>query len=285
MKDKDVSLKVNAAIALGMIGMDDKDIVSGVAGLMALLGDSQAIVRYQAAMSLGRLGTDSKPAIPALLFALKDSMSWEIRKAAAFALSSAAEDRQNGPDMRAVNGLIGALGDISHQVRLETIIAFIVLGPPARGADKLNVERAIQAVIRNDKNKPVVIWARMALMRMDKISEEQILPIAKFLKAPEAYVRIHACRALGTLGKEAKGRVPDLIELLDDKDQLVLVWACWALGQMGDNAKRAVEPLSKLSRDKDKDETVKQAATEALNKITGAPANQAPAKDTKPGGK
>ena len=45
--------------------------------------DTQAAVRLQAAMALGKFGADAKEvAIPGLLSGTRDQYSWEIRKAA-----------------------------------------------------------------------------------------------------------------------------------------------------------------------------------------------------------
>src|SRR5207245_1435030 len=66
LKNRDASVRVNAAIALGLIGFDAKDLKEGVSELTRLLTDSQGIVRFQAAKALGRLGPDSAPAIPVL---------------------------------------------------------------------------------------------------------------------------------------------------------------------------------------------------------------------------
>src|SRR5207247_7974983 len=122
LTDRDVSLRVNATITLGIVGMEEKDIPAGVSALIRLLTDTQSIVRYQAAMALGRLGRDARPAIPALLNTIKDSSSWEIRKAAAFALGAIAEDRQRGPDVRAMRALADALKDTCFQVLMEGIL-------------------------------------------------------------------------------------------------------------------------------------------------------------------
>src|SRR5216684_2472688 len=48
MGSKDVSLKVNAVITLGFVGVDPKDAETAVKELRRLLYDPQLIVRYQA---------------------------------------------------------------------------------------------------------------------------------------------------------------------------------------------------------------------------------------------
>ncbi len=59
--DPDASMRVNAAISLGFIGFEEKDRETGVNALIYHLSSSaepQSIVRYQAVMALGRLGAE-----------------------------------------------------------------------------------------------------------------------------------------------------------------------------------------------------------------------------------
>src|SRR5262249_32000667 len=112
-KDADVSIRVNAAIAIGMIGLDEPQIEPGGSALVRLLGDDQAIVRYQAALALSRIGPDAKSAIPKLIINLHSDPyskkeSWEIRRAAASALGNVAQDKQNGPDVKVTAALCKA---------------------------------------------------------------------------------------------------------------------------------------------------------------------------------
>src|SRR5439155_16042074 len=100
---------VNACIAIGNIGLDARDMDKGVAALVRLLTDTQAIVRLHATMALGRLGPAARAAIPKLAKdTINDKSSWEIRKTAAQALGSIALDRQNGPDAQTVGALTRA---------------------------------------------------------------------------------------------------------------------------------------------------------------------------------
>src|SRR5207249_1982473 len=94
MEDPDASLRVNAIITLGFIGMDEGDREKGVQALIRRLPDPQGIVRFQAARALGNLGIDAASAIPALARnTLQDRTTWEIRGAAANALGSVAWDK------------------------------------------------------------------------------------------------------------------------------------------------------------------------------------------------
>jgi HEAT repeat protein len=281
-KDKDVSIRVNTAIAMGLIGMDDRDMQEGVAALMRLLNnETQAIVRYQAALALSRLGPDAKAAIPSLINALtidrySSSHSWEIRRAAAAALGAVAVDNKAGPDPRASLSLIKAFTDDSAQVRLEAILAEIVLGPPTKPGDKLTVERAIVGR-HSDPDKHVAIWAHMASMRMDKVSEQHLAAIAKFLKNEEPTVRAHVGRALGTVGPDAKSRLPELIEALQvEDDPSTIYWTVFAMVQLGDPAPRAIKALEDLQ--KHKNPHISQMASDAIQMLKSGKMGKEPEK-------
>lgn len=266
LHDSDASVRVNAVIALGLIGFDAKDLAEGVNALKSMLNPrEEGIVKYQAARALGRLGPDAAPAIPGLLLAIRSTVSSEIRQAAAYALGSAGWDSQRGPDSRAINALLAALQqDRSAEVRMEALFSIIVLGPPLQRVEKDAERRALEVHTR-DKSKIVQIWARVALMRLDKVSPHHLEPIAKLLKDPEMRVRMNAARAFAIMGQDAKANVRDLVYALDDKELDVLIWVCIALGQMRDGGQEALPKLEGLAEHQDP--RVKQAASEAIGNI------------------
>jgi HEAT repeat protein len=274
LKNKDASVRVNAAIAVGFIGLDAKDLKDGIDGLIYLLTyDNQGIVRYQAARALGRLGPDSAPAIPALVSNANNRTASEIRGAVAYALGSAGWDREKGPDPRAIHALLSVLNDESHDVRMEALFSLIVLGPPAQATDKAQERRALE-MLTHDKSKDgkvVEIWARVGIMRLDKVSPHHLAPIAKFLRDPDMRVRMNAARAFAIMGKDAKAHVRDLGYALEDKEPDVVIWVCIALGEMRDAGQEALPKLESLNEHQDP--RVKQAAAEAIGKIKAKASN------------
>src|SRR5207237_1900287 len=97
MSDQDMSLRVNATITLGFIGMSEKDRSEGVSALKyRVVKDAQGIVRFQAAVALGRLGADAYDAVPSLILASQDIHCWEIRQAAMGALATAGWNPNGG---------------------------------------------------------------------------------------------------------------------------------------------------------------------------------------------
>jgi HEAT repeat protein len=273
LNDKDISLKVNAAISLGFIGFDQKDLSNGVNALIGLLREphSQAIVKFQAAKALAALGSDGHAAIPALLNTLVDKSSFEIRMAAAQALGRVGWTTEGGADRRAITALNEALFDSCMEVRLEALYALIQLGKP-HPAEFRKEEQNLQQLISPRQPKKVVIWARVALMRIDKVDEKNLAAIAAFLRSPDMETRVHAARALATVGSEAKSTIPKLIDALDDKEPEVVVWCCAALGRMEDSLAAIKTALEKLANHPE--EVVRRAAAEAMERLANVKAKE-----------
>jgi HEAT repeat protein len=271
--DKDTSPRVNAIMALGAIDfLNEKDVTDTVSRLKkAATSDRQTICRYHAALVLGRFGTEAKSAVRELMSATKDGGSWEIRKAAVFALARACQDPNKGPSYEALQALAAPLSgltrDPSSQVRLEATMALALMGRLPPPSAKLVEGALLNATY--DKNVPVAIWARVGYMaRANKVTKNDIAFLTKHLKARELEYRAHAARALGTIGEKAKPAVPDLIKLLDDKEPLAQFAAITALGSMGDAAKEAEKPLRNLLNRKDLTDDDKQYVKDALQNIT-----------------
>jgi HEAT repeat protein len=298
-QDRDASIRTHAAIALGTIGFDEKDLKRGVAALVRLLSDSQAVVRYQATMALGRIGPDASEATSYLsTYTVKDGSSWPIRKAAAFALGSVAGKEKGDPDVKAVNGLVYAMSnDPSSHVKLEALMSLIILGPPKSDSSKEAAEAVFKRLTR-DKNHVLAIWAHVSLIRYDKVTKGHVVAIAEMLTSQDQMTRMHALRALGGLGTDAKDAVSflqkaaqakdpatrqvalmalttiadprtavqDLTEGLQDKEPTVRVTAAQQLGKLGISAKKAVPDLITMV-EKDKEPLAVGAAIWALGEI------------------
>jgi HEAT repeat protein len=284
MQDTDDSLRVNAAITLGFIGLDPQDtptLQAGVNMLIRLMDDRQGIVRFQAAMALSRLGPDASAAIPRLVSLIKDSSSWEIRRAAANALGSLGMIPGKGIETRAFSALLYGVNDLgapsgrhSIEVRVESLVGLITLGTPGDLRFKREEINTITPLTGPKQPKRVSIWARVVLMRIDdQISEQHLGFIGKCLSDSDFPTRSAAARALATIGKGAKSQVRPLIDALDGKKEEpeVLVFSCNALGSMGGAAQEAAPALKLLKNHTN--EAVRKAATDALEKLDTKAAN------------
>src|SRR5262249_60440898 len=95
LSDPDVSPRAKACVALRYVGMHEKhvkDVVKALGQRLSTAKESQAVVRYEAAVTLSRFAEDAAPIIPALISGLTDGSSWEIRHACASVLWRAAMD-------------------------------------------------------------------------------------------------------------------------------------------------------------------------------------------------
>src|SRR5262249_10232640 len=149
-----------------------------------LVEDSQAVVRYQAAVALTRYGDQAKPVINSLVRGCDDLSAWEIRRVAVNALSLAGRV-ENGPaDVRAVRAMYSRLSDQAFQVRLEAIMGLGYMGKCADAVLQTAVEQKLQ-LMTADRDKVTVIWAYVALMSLEKPADPIVSAIVRHLKAPE----------------------------------------------------------------------------------------------------
>jgi HEAT repeat protein len=295
--DKDPSIRANAAVALGTMGAEPEDAQACLRGLGELLHDSQMIVRFRAASAIAGYGPYARDLIPQLNNAMGDRLaSWEVHKAVALALGTTgmdpklvmpkkpeskgekAEDdsksdkssaeSKDGPNPIAVRSLATALrNDPCADVRLEIVRSLLRFGKPPASAEpqRAMINRALQGAL-HDRDKSVVIWARVGLMGLDKPNTKSISEIAHCLKSEHVTVRMNAAWALATMGVEAKGHTEELIGALEDSEASVVYYAVKALQQLGRQGEAAVPSLKRLAADKDK-QIVKPAVEDALKTI------------------
>jgi HEAT repeat protein len=127
-----------------------------VPNLRALLaGRGEAMVRWNAARTLGFIGPDARPAVPTLLAALRDKDPL-VREHSAESLG-----RIGYADKAVVAGLVSVLGDRAARVRRDAARSLGWLGPAARPATR-NVAR-----LTKDPDPAVRRAARQALRQID----------------------------------------------------------------------------------------------------------------------
>jgi HEAT repeat protein len=271
---KDASMKVNAIITLGFVGVPPQDAENAVKQLSSLMYDPQYIVRFQAIRTLTQFGQfgieETYKATPALIKALQDIHTWEIRSAAANALGYVAYTNR-GFDKQAFAALLGtAERDPWSSVRLSAVLSLILFGKPSSSFDQKEEERVLHTLTVERPGKPfsikVAIWAYVGLMRIDKVSEGHLASISKYLKNKDLQARTHAARALAVVGPQASSQVPDLIVALDkEEDASAIIWMVSALGNMRDAAKEAQPHLERLKNHKEP--LVREAVIKALSDI------------------
>jgi HEAT repeat protein len=276
LKDTDASCRVHAALSLSALA----DYVSGDEAQKAVQilservdNDPQAIVRLHTVMALGSFGPKAVTAIPSLVHRLHDPNSFELRRAVVNALSSIARNDKFGPDPRAVTAVANLVlqgEEKSGQVRMAAVMALGGMGRPVQEKEFLLVKQALGRGLK-DPDKAVVIWATVALMAVDHVTEEGLSSVARFLKGKELLPKVHAAEGLLAMGKEARSRIPDIIDMLDDRDPMAVATAIDVLGRFGSTAHEAVPALQRIMDRKDQTDYFKQAAKSAIDAINGPP--------------
>jgi HEAT repeat protein len=125
LKDKDAEVRRNAALGIGYIGAEAKPAAPALA---AALKDSDKNVRLAVATALWRLGPNGKAAAPGLIDAFKSDEEPQVRVMAAFALGKI------GPEKGVVAVLAGALKGDAIVVRRAAAFALGEIGPGAKDA-------------------------------------------------------------------------------------------------------------------------------------------------------
>jgi len=282
----DVACKAHAILALAAIaehlnGDDATEAVSAIAHVAEY--DGQTILRYHAVVALGAFEGKAASAIPVLVNRLHDPNSWELRQAVVASLNSiAGGDTKTPPDGRAVVALADRLlADLekSAQVRMVSVMALGSMGKPVINMHFLRSKQALLKAT-NDPDRSVEIWALVALMAVDKITDQALGKVAEHLKGKDVMEKVTALRALGAMGKEARPKVPDIAELLDDKDPIVIATVLDVLAGLGSPASGAVRSLEKFierlekdkePKNKEQNEYFLKAAKYAIEQINGKP--------------
>jgi HEAT repeat protein len=273
----DTSVRVNIAIALGPIfaaakNPDLKMQQEAVTLLTRLLRDSQAIVKYRAAQSLGMIGQEAKSATTDLLLLLRDGAAWEVRQAAATALGQVSFDPRTGPAPQVLNALYERVKeDAALQVRLACIQALVMAGPSTDSAHRAGMFRVIEPLTRKDAEPALQIWAHLAVMNLSgKLNDDNIEQIARFLRKGDVLTRAQAAQAIGAVGAKAKETIPALMDGLADPDPTVLGWMIWAISRMETHATKAIPALEKLAADAKQSDQIKKAAKMSIEQIKKA---------------
>jgi hypothetical protein len=234
----DVSLKVNGALALGVINgaivsskvqPDEKILNSAVECLARLTRDNESIVRFYATAALANIGQEARGAIPFLVSEVKDRAAWETRRAAVAGLAKMAmgkseKEKEQGPDLRVFRALTEAVGDHCLQVRQEALKGFIfgtgalVINPPdpkQAASAKTAHNQAVAALegLLSQRDKSTSVLARVALMVIDPrvvnnpaTMDNHVRAINRLLRQNETQVRIDASYGLSIAWRLAASR-------------------------------------------------------------------------------
>lgn len=231
LQDKDQSVRVHAAHALGAIG--DR---SAIEPLIATLNDPLSSVRAASAESLGRIR--AAEAIPVLTQKLADPEAEVCVKAAQ------AVWRIDRDGNLAVPVLVRALRD--RHAGMEAKFVLGEIGPAAKDA----VAALVQSLREERVGRPLRTppSSALALGRVGAAAVPALIPV---LKTDYDEVRTSAVIALGFVGKPAHDAVPYLMPLLKDKSLEVRQATALALGCIEPDNRDLIPALKQLARDDD----------------------------------
>lgn len=249
--DRDVSPRTKAVIALRLIHVTGKDKTKVVETLAQRLytgtpyGETQAIVRYEAACGLRFYGDSARPVLAALVKGAEDPACCETRHACLQALRAAGREKKGAPDPRATNAMLRALHDSTADVRLEAILGLGSMGRPADPALLRKVIDSFHQVLHSRAPRTHLMWAHVGLLAMDdKLADSSLKAIARYLESTDMQVRAEAAHVLGAIGEQAKPYVPTLVKHLSDKEP-VAISASAALSLIKDTSPRVLDALVK----------------------------------------
>ena len=221
------------------------------------LASSERDARRDAAYQLSRLGTAAKPALPALLKALRD----DDKQVWAFALTAITA---LGPE--AVDAVPTLIDDLNskrprtqrerdpRQAVMRTAYALTRIGPAA-------IPPLIEALGTDDIG--LRAGATLALGGMGKEARAAVPALIKNLTAREDFIRDESVAALGRIGSDAAA---PLLAALSDSDPLRRAGAVLALAQFDAPVSEAAAQVEQLFA-KETDPVVRVAVLTALPKL------------------
>jgi hypothetical protein len=155
------------------------------------------IIRERTSYVLGLMRPLAKPAIPALIRALRDDGDLPVRYHAAIALGEVGEE-----DSNVVTALIEALNDEDTVVRRYAVRALGLIG---QKGNKLAVVALTKTF--NDNERDLRISAASALVKIGKGDSNVLIALTEALKDKDVHIRINATNTLLEIDPEAAAKV------------------------------------------------------------------------------
>jgi HEAT repeat protein len=255
LRDPEARVRVRAAEALWQIAQDP----AGVALLPAVLGGEDGVLRRDAARCLGQMGPAARPAVPALVEALRDADD-VTRVLVAEVLG------RIGPGAAAaVPALAEALREPDDPISRTAAGALEQIGP-------VSVPALLGAL--HDQDSGVRVRAARALGAIDHRSPAAVAALTEAIRDPEAGVRVRAAEALWLIAEDPAS-IAILAEVLGNEEIAPgeRRGAAQVLGQIGPAARAARHTLTKLTEAGNF--LLRSAAADALRRVDPEAAREA----------
>jgi hypothetical protein len=287
-RDTDWNVRVAAVevtpavcLAMGYLNYPDKVYEDGMTAVFNLLESGFYPLQLHAVTSLTGFGFYPKFAgriVGKLVsMAKSSSSSWQLRRATVAALAlfgqgiQQSEEVRPDPDNTAIAGLIDVLkNDNCAPVRKEAAMSLINLGPVAAAATT-KWRNDLEAVVRKEKDKSVLLWTRTCLVRNDpagpKANAAHLDAIAEILTVKEPGGRLEACNAFGLLAEDGVSKLRDLLTVAqNEKEPAVQAAAIAALATMKSQA-AAIVPILQVIATTSTNADVRKVATDAMTEV------------------
>jgi HEAT repeat protein len=238
LQEEDSDVRFNAVLTLYKLGNASESVIKALA---STLEDQDSNVRSFAAWALSNLGNASESVIEAIVSTLEDQDS-NVRSLTALALASLG----NTSDF-VIEALLSRLQDEDFNVRLYTVTGLVSLGNTS--------ELVIQTLLNDlqDEDSEVSLYAAAAFSGLGKISEYVMPALLSRLEDENPGVRFSTALALGRLGNTSESVINALLNRLEDKNPGVRFSTALALGTLGNTSPLVIPVLLDTLEDEDSD--------------------------------
>lgn len=267
--NSDAYVRRSGMFALGCLGNKSRE---SLQALETGLGDSEAIVRQNAAWALGQFG---EPALPLLKKALRDPDSLVKRDAASTLLQIKSYDKASKSynlsdkvhDL--LKELLPLCRDTNSETRRAALNVLVLIVEPTDKEAIAPLRIALEdRDLENKRN------AALALSNIGGAETAIALPVLlEAIKNGDADLRKQAVLAIRGIGPSAAPVVPELTRLLrEDKDAEIRGYAALALGGIGKAAEPAIPLLVKKIQEAGETTETRIQCAMAMARIGNGPA-------------
>lgn len=224
LQDESAEVRYDALLSLGRMGTHA---LGKLGALCAAFSDPEPLVRCGAATAIGEIGTAPSEVLAALVRTLKDPISF-VRRACTVAVGRLAP-----PSLEVFLTLSENLDDSDEEIRYWTQSALKAISQSIE--DPQGLSDVLSRCLKNQR-KDTRLFVIDLLVELGAGAKGAVHSLASNLLDGAAEVRCSAAHALGRIGADAKEAIPWLIRALRDEYAEVRSASAVALGRIGSNS-------------------------------------------------